>query len=184
MVRHLLPEALLNKSGACQHHNGCFENTIRKCSKNFLIGFGIQLLFKNLMLLIKPAKLLRNLKKKSTLQDCTRFGLFLMFFNAAYKLTLCLMRRLFGSTDKVNAPVAGFISAFAMTIDAGHRRELITVLTMSRAIENGINLCEEKGVIPKMQHRDLILWMFANCFIGSCVGLKQGILNKGVLKFY
>ncbi len=61
MIRHLLPEALLNKSSVCQHQNGCFENTIRKCSKNFLIGFGIQLLFKNLLLIVKPAKLLRNL---------------------------------------------------------------------------------------------------------------------------
>jgi hypothetical protein len=95
-----------------------------------------------------------------------------MFFNAAYKMTLCLMRRLYGKDDRINAPVAGFISAFAMMIDAGHRRELIAVLTMSRAIENGINLCEEKGIIPKLRHRDLMLWILANCFIGSCVGLK------------
>ncbi len=95
-----------------------------------------------------------------------------MFFNAAYKMTLCLMRRLYGKDDKVNAPVAGFISAFAMMIDAGHRRELIAVLTMSRAIENFINLCEDRGIVPTLKQRDLILWMLANCFIGSCVGLK------------
>ena len=61
MVRHLLPEALLNKSHVCKHPNGCFENTIRKCSKNFAIGFGMQLAFKNLLLLAKPAKMLRNM---------------------------------------------------------------------------------------------------------------------------
>ena len=61
MVKHLLPEALLMKSDVCQHEHGCFENTIRKCSKNFAIGFGMQLAFKNLVLLAKPAKILKNL---------------------------------------------------------------------------------------------------------------------------
>ena len=61
MVRHLLPEALLTKTSVCKHSNGCFENTIRKCSKNFAIGFGMQLVFKNLLLLAKPAKMLKNL---------------------------------------------------------------------------------------------------------------------------
>jgi len=55
---------------------------------------------------------------------------------------------------------------------------------MSRAIENALQLGEDKGVLPKLRHRDLILWTVANCFIGSCVGLRQSILNKAVCKFY
>lgn len=77
---------------------------------------------KNLLLLAKPAKMLMNLRKRGTLTDCTRFGLFLMFFNALYKMTLCLMRRLVKTDDRINAPVAGFVSALAMLMDVSHRR--------------------------------------------------------------
>lgn len=70
-----------------------------------------------------------------------------MCFNTAYKLILCLMRR-FGMKDHVNAPVAGFISGLSLAIDGSSRRELITVLTMSRAIESSLNIGVEKGVIP------------------------------------
>jgi len=122
MVKHLLPEALMNRTKVCKHENGCFENTIRKCSKNFAIGFGIQLAMKNLLLLAKPAKMLQNLRKRGTLTDCVRFGLFLMFFNALYKMTLCLMRRKVTTNDHINAPVAGFVSALSMMMDVDHRR--------------------------------------------------------------
>jgi len=122
--------------------------------------------------------------KSSTLNDCTRFGLFLMVFNTSYKLILCLMRRLGCLNDKVNAPVAGFISALSLGIDVSHRRELLAVLLLSRAIESSLEIAETKKVIPTLKHRNFILWIFANCFIGSCVGIKQGILNGAVKKFY
>jgi len=146
-IRHLLPEALLSKTGQCNHDHGCFENVVRDALKRFLIGFCIQMLLKNIGMIFKPAKLLRNLKKAKNLVDSTRFGLFLMCFQTAYKLVLCLMRR-FGMKDHVNAPLAGFISALSLAIDGGSRRELITVLTMSRALESSFKLGESSGVIP------------------------------------
>lgn len=134
-------------------------------------------------MIFKPAKLLRNLLKAKNLFDSTRFGLFLMCFNTAYKMILCLLRR-FGMKDTVNAPVAGFVSAFSLAIDGGSRRELITVLTMSRALETSLKLGEESGTIPTFAHRDWILWMIANVFLQSSMGLKQSILNKSIAKFF
>ena len=64
------------------------------------------------------------------------------------------------------------------------RREFITVLMMSRAVDASIRLGEESGTLPKLRHRDLILWLISNCFIQSAVGMKSNILNKGVRKFY
>ena len=136
------------------------------------------------MLVAKPARLLKSLKKVRTLLDCTQFGLFLMCFNTAYKLVLCMMRRLGCLEDKVNAPVAGFISALTLAIDTSNRRALLTVLTMSRAIDCSIVMSEKKGWIPTLKHRDLILWIIANCFLQSAMGLKQDILNKGIAKFF
>jgi len=60
-ISHFLPQAVLSKSAICQHEYGCFENVVRKALKHFLVGFFIQVMLKNLMLLAKPAKLLKNL---------------------------------------------------------------------------------------------------------------------------
>ena len=108
-----------------------------------------------------------------------------MTFNTAYKLILCLMRRKSGASDNLNAPVAGFLSAFALMIDAKHRRELITTLMMSRAIEAMIRCAETKEIISKSEwSRNLFLWLAANTFIQTLVGIKRDSLNKGILKFY
>ena len=118
------------------------------------------------------------------MNDSSRFGLFLMVLNTSYKLILCLLRRLGSENDKINAPVAGFISALSLALDAGHRRELLTGLMMSRAVDASLRMGEEKGVIPRLYHRDMILFVLANCFIGSLMGLKQGAMNDNVRKFY
>ena len=117
------------------------------------------------------------------LADPLRFGLFLMCFNTAYKLVLCMLRR-FGIKDGLNAPIAGFISGLSIAIDNSNRRELITVLTMSRAIETSFNMGETSGTIPVVQHKVLILWLLSNCFLQSAMGLKQSILNKSIAKFF
>ena len=116
-------------------------------------------------------------RKVSTLLDSTKFGLFLMCFNTAYKLVLCLLRRLGSLNDHINAPVAGFISALSIGIDGGKRRELLTVLTMSRAIDATVRISESSGVVPKSKHRDWILWFIANVTLQSAYALNRGILN-------
>lgn len=142
------------------------------------------MLIKNILLVIKPAKLIRNLTKGRNLTDCTRFGLFLMCFNTAYKFVLCLMRRLGCLNDKVNAPVAGFFSAMSLAIDTGSRRQLLTILTMSRAIETSFNIGESSGTIPSFKARNLLLWLLANCFLQALMSWKQGALNGSLRKFF
>lgn len=184
LINHLLPKCLLDKTHVCKHDHGCFENVIRHALKNFLVGFCIQVLLKNLLLIAKPAKLLRNLRKASTLLDCTRFGLFLMCFNTAYKFVICLLRRFGFYSDNMNAPIAGFISGLSLAIDSSNRRQLVTILTMSRAIESSIRIGEDSGAIPKLRHRDLLLWLVSNCFLQTCMGFRQSILNNGLRKFF
>lgn len=124
------------------------------------------MLLKNITMIFKPAKLFRNIVRVKNLADPVRFGLFLMCFNTAYKLVLCMLRRL-GMKDGVNAPIAGFASGLSIAIDSSNRRELITVLTMSRAIETSINVGENTGSIPESvaKHKVWILWLLSNCFL-------------------
>ena len=60
-IRHLMPEALLSQTDQCKHDHGCFENVVRVAFKRFLIGFCLQMFIKNIAMIFKPAKLLRNL---------------------------------------------------------------------------------------------------------------------------
>ena len=60
-VSHLLPQTFLSKTEICKHEYGCFENVVRHAFKNFLIGFFLQMILKNIMLVAKPARLLKNL---------------------------------------------------------------------------------------------------------------------------
>ena len=106
----------------------------------------------------------------ANLVDCTRFGLFLMCFQTSYKLILCLMRRLGCHDDRLNAPVAGFISALSMAIDASNRRMLITILTMSRAIETSIKAGETDGYVPTLRYKNLLLWLAANLWLQTSMG--------------
>ena len=95
---------------------------MRRALKNFLIGFGIQLLLKNITMIAKPAKLMQRLLKGKSISESAKFGLFVMCFNTLYKLVLCVMRRLGSLDDRKNAPIAGFVSAFSLMIDVKHRR--------------------------------------------------------------
>ena len=87
-----------------------------------MIGFGIQLLIQNIGMIAKPVKLMQRLLKGHGLYESSKFGLFVMCFNTIYKLVLCVMRRLGSLDDRKNAPVAGFISALSLMIDAKNRR--------------------------------------------------------------
>ena len=116
--------------------------------------------------------------------DSTRFGLYLMCFNSSYKLILCLMRRLGCLNDKVNAPIAGFISALSMAIDASHRNLLISILTMSRVFDILLKAGETDGVIPTFSGRNLLIWLAANLWCQTAMAYHQSVLGPALTKFY
>lgn len=121
----------------------------------------------------------------STLLDCAKFGGFAMLSSVSYKLFLCLMRRLGCTDDRINAPIAGFISAFSLAIETKQRKQLFMILMMSRCVDSTINLVEEAGTIPKFhKYKYLLIFCVCNLFLQSSMGLKQELLNNGMRKFY
>ena len=104
--------------------------------------------------------------------DSTRFGLFLMCFNTAYKLVLCLLRRLGSLNDAVNAPIAGFLSGLTLAMDSTNRRQLMTVFVMSRAFDTSIRMGESHGVIKNVGRIEWVTWLAVNVFLLSAMGLK------------
>lgn len=161
------------------------------------------MLLKNIGMIAKPAKLMQRLMKGNGMKESAMFGLFVMCFHTAYKLVLCLMRRLGSLDDRKNAPVAGFISALSLAIDVKNRRQLLTVLTLSRALDTALHAAESSSLSFAqqpvkqeelagssklypflMRHKVLIMWVIANTFLQSAMGLKPEILNKGMEKFF
>ena len=65
------------------------------------------------------------------------------------------MRRL-GFNDKVNAPVAGLLSALAISCDTKSRRNLFTILTLSKAIDASVTKTE--SIMGKLPYKDVIVW--------------------------
>ena len=122
-------------------------------------------------------------RKFDCFQDSTRFGLFLMCFNTAYKFVLCTMRRWGSLDDRINAPVAGFLSALTLAMDSANRREFMTFFIMARALDSSIRLAKKSGVIKNIGRTEFVLWLICNAFLQSAMGLKQGILNESIRNF-
>ena len=102
----------------------------------------------------------------SVFLDAAKFGGFATVFSCAYKLILCSLRRLGYHDDRFNAPIAGFLSALSLRIEAKGRKQLLLVLVLSRCVDSFINVIEDEGlkvVPPKVKY--ILIWMAANLFL-------------------
>jgi len=102
----------------------------------------MMMVIKVLGLASSPKKLLKVFQKISTFIDAAKFGGFACVFSSAYKFILCLLRRLGFTNDQVNAPIAGFISAWSLKIEVKARKQLMLILVLSRCVDSAINLIE------------------------------------------
>jgi hypothetical protein len=93
---------------------------------------------------------------------------------------LCLLRRLGCHNDRINAPIAGFISAFSLAIEGKARKQLFLILMLARGVDSSINLLEDSGIIPRFSQKYLVIWFVANCLLQSLMGMKQDLLNRGL----
>ena len=94
------------------------------------------------------------------------------------------MRRLGCHNDSINAPIAGFVSAFSLAVDVKPRKQLMMILVLSRAVDTLINFGESRGVVPQTRFKYIIIWVAASTFLQSSMGFQQDILNTGLFKFY
>lgn len=124
-------------------------------------------------------------KKLSPYLDSAKFGGFATVFSCAYKVILCLLRRLGYHDDRVNAPIAGFISALSLAIEAKGRKPLLLVLVLSRGVDSLINIGEAKGLgIMPPAAKYVTIFVMANLFLQGCMSMQQDLLPRGLIKFY
>jgi len=124
-------------------------------------------------------------RKLTTYFDATKFGLFAAVFSSAYKLLLCSLRRLGYHNDRLNAPIAGFLSALSLRIEAKGRKQLLLVLIMSRAVDSTINLVEDAGyrILPT-NVKYVAIFMVVNLLVQGSMAMRMSILPKSLISFY
>ena len=154
---------MTSKTHLCLHHYSCSENVVRSFSRTFINLFGIKVVANNLFYLGNPKKLLKNLTSSKSMKDNLMFALWLALVNSTYKFVLCALRRIFKDNDKISAPIAGFIAGLFSLIEAKSRRQFITVLMLSRALDSHARLMIDKNYIKEIPHFNVFLAML--CFI-------------------
>ena len=114
---------MVSRTERCCHAKnvGCAENTILGFFKTFVNMLGLKILANNIGYLASPKKLLKNLAKYESHKDNFRFAMMLALMNASYKFWLCFLRR-FIKSERIIAPIAGFIAGLFSIFDAQKRR--------------------------------------------------------------
>ncbi|CDW79410.1 UNKNOWN [Stylonychia lemnae] len=115
-------------------------------------------------------------------KDPIKFGLFISVMCALYKSLLCFLRR-FSDNDKINASVAGFVSAFAILLDAKSRRMMIALIFFARALDALVTMLERRGIIKKYDYFEVLLWNIMITFNQYTVSYEADVMNPTFLKF-
>lgn len=186
---------LSSRSEACKHRcEGCVHNSLNNSGSKFLYAYLTSNLLQVIPLILKPAKIIKQITSSEKIKDSCKFALFVTIFSFTYKAALCFIRRLviwYNSKtsrqiepDKVAAPLAGFIAGLSLAVDSAFRRQFIAVLAMSRFLETGLSLAEGKQAIPKVWQRNLWLWLLANLLTQYYLSCEKDLLNGSIKSFY
>lgn len=154
---------MLTRTNRCKHKHSCYENVAFGFSKTLLYSFAIKYILSNLSYIFNLRKLLKNLTNLKANADNIRWAFFIALTNAVYKLVICLMRRLIKS-EKLASIVAGFLAGLCCRIDAKSRRQLFTILLMSRVSQTVFTMGENRGYVRSIPHGEFIIWMLCNVF--------------------
>jgi hypothetical protein len=117
--------------------------------KTFANMLVLKLIVNNISYIGNMKKLLRNITSYKSNRDNARFALFMAAMNALYKFFLCILRRIFKS-DKLAAPIAGFIAGLTSAMDVKSRRELFLILLLSRLTDTTYSMAEDRGYAKKI----------------------------------
>ena len=136
---------MLSRTDRCCHAKNvsCAENTIMGFYNTFVNILSLKIIANNIGYLGNPKKLLKNLKKYKSNKDNFRFALMFALMNTTYKLLLCFLRRYINS-DKIIAPIAGFIAGLFSILDVQKRRQFLTSLLLSRFFDTVAKMGVEK----------------------------------------
>jgi hypothetical protein len=175
---------MLSRTDRCKHalNISCSENVIHSFYKMFITVFSMKLIANNITYLGKWKKLFQNLTSYKSNRDNVMFTLFLALMNSAYKLILCTLRRYIKS-DKVIAPIAGFIAGLFSILDQQKRRQFLTCILLSRFFDSAVKVTVDRQVAPVVPYFEVYTWFLCAITQQYVCSYEVDCLNKGVHKF-
>ena len=141
-----------------------------------------KILINNLTYITKPTKLIKNICNSASLKDNFRFALFCSLMTGTYKSVLCILRRL-KLEDKIIAPIAGFLAGLWIIIEEKKRRQLLTVLLLSRFTDTAAKLCVDHKYTRSVPNIEMYVVCFCSMIQQYGSGCESSVLNKGLAKF-
>ena len=89
------------------------------------------------------------------------------------------MRR-FGSSDKLNALIAGFLAGLASKLDAKNRRQFLMILLLSRFSDSSYKMAENNGIVSGFKYGEIILFIICNIQQQIAMGYEKDTMNKAM----
>lgn len=157
----IVPKWMLTRTHLCKHKYGCWENVVIGLYRSFVNALALKLAMNNISYVTNLSKLYKNLTSRKSNKDNLRFAVFMAIMNASYKLLLCFLRRYLKS-DKLAAPIAGFIAGLASAIDAKSRRQFATILMLSRLSDTLLSMAETRGYARRITYGEVLIWVICN----------------------
>ena len=157
----LFPSWMLTKTPMCKHKHSCYENIIHSMYSVFVYGLAIKMAINNVFYISNLKKLLKNLVSIKSQSDNVRFAAFVALMNGLYKLILCVARR-YHVSDKVSAPIAGFLAGLTCYFDAKDRRKLLLVMLMARMTDTLYSVAETRGLAKRYDWGAWAFFMVVN----------------------
>ena len=108
--------------------------------------------------------------------------MFLGFLNSFYKLALCQMRKTFKTSDKVNAPIAGFIAATSLLVDSPARGRDLAMLIFVRSLYFFVIFYIKTVKDITIPHFSMVLSLMVGGQFGYLLGKDAELLPKDVHK--
>lgn len=134
----------------CKHRYSCPENAVRGLvewvGKGYLLKTVINLIYE--LVLKRGYKRPGNLIKQIFTLDALRFAGFIGGMNFLYKATLCLLRKIRGKDDGLNASIAGFVGGMAVLVDTRSRRESFALYSIARFLDIMLKIGANRGKVP------------------------------------
>lgn len=142
----------------------------------------IKMAANNITKITSPQKLLKNLLNSNSWKDDFKFATFLALMNASYKLVLCLLRRKI-KNDKINSVIAAVLSAQWIVLEPKKRRQFMTALLLSRALDTQKTLILNHGIISEVPYFNVMIWSLCAIMQQYAFSYEMDCLNPGVKKF-
>lgn len=161
----------------CKHETHCWvENALNGFATNFYYGFLAKALIAVALGMLKPSKTLLPNILSLLAKDTLSFWTFMGSVCGGFKLALCLLRRLRGKDDGINALIAGFISGFSLFFESSNRRKKFMVISLLwRGLDALVSLLDIMKIVKKIPHFEVYFFgpmigflMYIQFFENSC----------------